>query len=698
MLRPHSLTITLTLALTIGCTTEEPSAAPDVPPANLNLTQPWVDYVESDWDDGTSAGHSVELPIVEVAGSGKPSFTPPSTLVDETLQDALDDYAAGTIPDQVVEFLAVLRYDEEELSGKLPQAVVDKGWLEGTITTEAQDDAAYAAAMTAWRAAVQNVRNDSYADLAGLSYTVVSEGKTLPFVRLTANLSDVQAIVATDTFSRIGVEGAVQLDIDGNQQRQTAHMATDRTLDFSSGVSYDGSAFDGLLVRLEDHPMFPTRPVFKTAVGFSRIVGYADCNPTCTFSSTYPGGGTDHGNLSLALLVADLTAGQDGAFPGTDTTDQRRRSATAHNATALSLNGAYPEVLDFMIDAYDANPRPQRPQIASKSGDIYYTAAGKSSCVPSVHSHMVDRLADHGIALFVSAGNAGDGDPTTCDMRLLSVSSGSFVVNAHYDNRTSFPSMRSGVKGSTDRDYVDSTTYRNFEHCVVDDGTGNPEYAQRGGTSISTPLLASAATTYQEFYMDKRSALADDPGILYANLLLMGDRYARDGTCSGSALYCDGPNEGFDSTLGSGRFRLRTFSSAASPSDITSGSWKTGRLCVDHGDVLKVPMPAPGTWPTQAYWDAVARWTEPAEGTNDITLRIISELDDVEVVLSEDFTPATSGAVTDVKRRVGSFVSTPIPPGTKFYLEFEGTSVVQDSDSCPGAGQRVHYAAKIEAP
>ncbi|MBN2797623.1 MAG: S8 family serine peptidase, partial [Deltaproteobacteria bacterium] len=74
-----------------------------------------------------------------------------------------------------------------------------------------------------------------------------------------------------------------------------------------------------------------------------------------------------------------------------------------------------------------------------------------------------------------------------------------------------------------------------------------------GGTSFSAPAVAGSAMVLRRWMMTNGSAFVDEPGLLAAALLNMGDRYAGDGARL---------DEGFDAELGAGFLRAELFDSA----------------------------------------------------------------------------------------------------------------------------------------
>ena len=75
------------------------------------------------------------------------------------------------------------------------------------------------------------------------------------------------------------------------------------------------------------------------------------------------------------------------------------------------------------------------------------------------------------------------------------------------------------------------------------------------GTSFAAPVVAAAAAVFADWYLNSPiGSLIEDPGVLMAAMLMMGDR----GSSSGSKRL----EKGFDPLWGAGALRLRRFDDA----------------------------------------------------------------------------------------------------------------------------------------
>jgi hypothetical protein len=124
------------------------------------------------------------------------------------------------------------------------------------------------------------------------------------------------------------------------------------------------------------------------------------------------------------------------------------------------------------------------------------------------------------------------------------------------------------------RTIVDIAGPGNFDHLgyLNSDDTGTA-YSSFGQTSSATPAVAGGAALFQEWYLDKKGTLVEDPGVLYTNLLLMGDRDEQDGTPETS--------NGFDNLWGAGLMHLRMFESSGLDGP---ARWVATSRCVDNNE------------------------------------------------------------------------------------------------------------------
>src|SRR5262245_1277602 len=82
-------------------------------------------------------------------------------------------------------------------------------------------------------------------------------------------------------------------------------------------------------------------------------------------------------------------------------------------------------------------------------------------------------------------------------------------------------------------------------------------------TSGAVAVMSGAAQVYLEYYQDDIGLIADNPGLLYANLLLWGD-------------LTGGPSSVYDNLWGAGKLRLRA------PVGGLDGpaAWSDGSTCI----------------------------------------------------------------------------------------------------------------------
>ena len=192
-------------------------------------------------------------------------------------------------------------------------------------------------------------------------------------------------------------------------------------------------------------------------------------------------------------------------------------------------------------------------------------------------------LFQNGLLLIKSAGNRGDGGGTDCKVGAPGSAIGVFTVAAHVQGRTTgnevdvrTDGIRSGSSGSSIggvswsegrlRSIVDISAYGCREKMFDTSG----EYSTDScGTSIAAPTVAAAAVNFIDWYKHTNSDLIDSPGVLFTNMLLMGDRQGQSGSYLTSK---------FDEPWGAGRLQMRKFDSSGL--DRPDG-WDTGYTCID---------------------------------------------------------------------------------------------------------------------
>jgi hypothetical protein len=109
-----------------------------------------------------------------------------------------------------------------------------------------------------------------------------------------------------------------------------------------------------------------------------------------------------------------------------------------------------------------------------------------------------------------------------------------------------------------------------------------------GRSTVGWGPSSAAAVAFVDHYKRNFSNLIDNPGLLFANLLLMGDRAALVGGATTKIW------TGFDSTFGGGRIKMRRFD------DVGMGSpwgYLTGVECITAGETLQYHFTTSGQLP-----------------------------------------------------------------------------------------------------
>ena len=169
--------------------------------------------------------------------------------------------------------------------------------------------------------------------------------------------------------------------------------------------------------------------------------------------------------------------------------------------------------------------------------------------------------------------------------------------------------------------------------------------------------------------------MIDNPGILFANLLLMGDGYDQTDN------YMD---YGYDNLYGAGRLRARKW-------DISGmdhpWEWATGWTCVGHGKVKTIPINGGYAIP----WDinmmkAVIWWYDPRHDDD-------GTVDDIDISLFKTNGTWLAGSYSyhDNKER---FIYD--PSGLAVKLVIHGYSVTGDDTGCGSDSMKVFFAYYFE--
>ncbi|MBN2797612.1 MAG: S8 family serine peptidase [Deltaproteobacteria bacterium] len=464
---------------------------------------------------------------------------------------------------------------------------------------------------------------------------------------------------------------------------------------------YEGDETIGL-VEPAAGTIFTAHPGFLGADGASRWENCAYGVWGCLASD--PDEGDGHATGVASILVGDTTRGQDPELePGEGERGWRSRSGVARGARGFSVGTTD---VDFTTRRLSQPERGIHLVNNSWGMTDVWGAPRDPECTGTTRwDREYNELFEEGLAMIKSAGNDGHDDPSDCRVSNPGAALGTFVVGAYQvregDDGLSRESLalysaRGGTEeeggGRTIVDLIAPTDHQypfvHFDRPVDEAGEGylygryreelasSDPYAL-GGTSGATPVVTGFAAVFRQWYRAVRSDLIDDPGILYANLLLMGDR----------ADALDGRLEvGFDSLTGAGRLRGRRFDELGLDGPY---AWGTGRVCVRAGEGVAIPL-TQGLDPDIDTLKVVTWWYDHRhdEGVphDKLTLRVQEQRDERWWTVSADDSD-------DSKQRV--FIQRP-HPGSDWRLQLVGRDVTSDHEGCGPDAARVYYAFLLE--
>ena len=434
-------------------------------------------------------------------------------------------------------------------------------------------------------------------------------------------------------------------------------------------------------------------PGFEDVWGSDRFENCPGSSTSCT-SNPNPATGDDHATASASVLLGDITRDQDPSVPCTGTLYCEQFSGVARLSDGLGISSSdwdhahWAATNHSYIFTQSATNDDQDPDC---SGAVARTRAWNA-------------MYEDGVAMFNSNGNNEHSNIFDCTMPAPATAMGVFVVAAYDTDPGNSPADAPAISSATSLGGVATDGIRTmygvaapndilypFNH----DGDSAFQYGADwtpadgipdtfGESSAATPVVAGAAAVYRHWYRQENSALIDDPGILYADLLLMGDRRYSDG---GAKM-----TEGFSPLWGAGALRLRKYDGAG------LDAWaqhNVGSVCVGHGTTV-VPIATSTAVPADVeYAKAVAWWYDER---HDNAGNGYGQFDRVTLRLQR-YDTGTSTWVTlrddaDENNMLRVYYSD--VGAWELRLQLSGTSVTQDSGGCGTNSVRVYFAWLVE--
>lgn len=452
----------------------------------------------------------------------------------------------------------------------------------------------------------------------------------------------------------------------------------------------------------DDHPAFlDSGDPSSSRIAMMRGCGVSPCQNVSSWSA--PQG---HATKVSGLVVGDLTDGQDPTV--TNSLQQIRRSGYAREAELVFWRAPTDGNISTALDdiAYWAYPLGLHVINMSISEPLSADPYCEGSYATA---RDMNDVFEAGALMVMAAGNSGHTSATDCRVAPPAASIGTFVVGSHtnswstedqtdvrYGAISSFSSRGGTWYQGDNRTIIDQTApgYRTLmlnrhagDPCLQNGDCGNNTVCTNGqcegydtvgtqGTSFAAPTVAGGAIELIDFYHDVIGNDIDDPGVLTANLLLMGDREA-EGTGKHSS--------GYSNLWGSGRFKMRRWDDEGLDAPAGFEDFVT---CIDDGTSYyhainggqAIPADANALKAVVYFYDPHDEWGYPVD---DITLSLI------ENVGGYWYTRVSDTNTTDEKKRVfwDSFTG-----NNEWYLEISGDDVDTDSTSC-GTDSMLVYVA-----
>ncbi len=478
---------------------------------------------------------------------------------------------------------------------------------------------------------------------------------------------------------------------------------------YNSYPTYDGEnqASTPIPVAiLEVGTFYDGHPGFKdTTSSGSRILSTWKCTSSgCSTDSWSPNGSgsQQHATRVTGLILGDLFDAQDTAV--TSFADRHRRSGYAGEAEAYLYQTAGS---GSRTEAY--NHVDNRNPVPALMNESTWSPGAATNCNGmTTNAEETNELFEKLILPVKIGGNPSNGHSNNndCTVTLGADAIGAFTVTAHGKSDASQSdeervregdlldkSPRGGVSYSEgrNRSIIDISAvgsrgrlFNNDSDCdpdptALDCDLYAPDSSEASGTSFAAPTVTSAAVDYIDWYQNNISNLiTGNPGIVFANLLLFGDRQEEGG----------GKRVGrYDHIWGAGRLQMRKLDGEGLDGPY---SWRVLDTCIDDGENAYTP-----TFTTDSRSDVIKGalfWYDRRheDGTDIDNINLYLEYNDGGTWT----TYASSTDAYDNKERIFRDITS---LGSRTWRwRFYGADVTSDEEGCGDDSMMVYFAMFAE--
>lgn len=616
-------------------------------------------------------------------------------VVDPAVEALLEGAGAS---DAVIELSVVLRSDEWDAG---PPVAVQEQWamLEGTVLTWGDHRRFRQEALAARTAA-------GFAAVEPLLVAIEAlGGEVLHVAGFTAQANILLPVSSLPSLLDEPILAGIDLVTAGSHDAGYAWTVTGTDINgyeaedlLQSTQFYDrGYSGEDTIGQIESgaDSIYNNHPGLKDSAGVKRVANCFWMDPTCLW--IYPASGDSHATAVASVLVGDITAGQDTSISSAGTA-RRERSGVARTS---DITGAVPG--SWMADALDIFTSGSYP-VDLVSMSYSWNSTDTTCAGTGTLNTNADAMFEAGVAFFKSAGNNGNRTSTNCTIGAPGSAIGVFPVGAYYidssdaeviyDSSATSGSSRGGVSAAEGRERTivglagpGLWQYPYAYSATLLDGSGNPlvygtDWPGTGAsgpenfccTSSSTPAVAGSASLFRDWFHSVFGTGVDDPGILYANMLLMGDRTQE----TGSRMTLD-----YDELWGAGKLRLRAFDGTGLDGP---ASWSTGSTCVANGATVSVDVGSSVLSSDVEVIRAVAWWYDgrfhDSVDHDNINMRLTYDSGGSTVIVA-------IGNSEDNRQRIHRV---PTVSGVQYQIKLVGDDVTADDEGCGTNSMRVFYA------